>query len=363
MLDCLKNIVGVVKDPTPVITAGLTAGQIAALQVSTSGLFLDELPGGVHMKALKYSDVTKQFSDMALGALDLAAKNLEDDLILALRDKYDKSRKNFQGQIGQLSYATSLPVSRRYQYLRIKPVDYIDGIIKITRINFIFNGSGSFNLHVLQVPEGSVMGTVIKTIPVNITANQFKTVEFIGADVLQLPLIKDGQPVEHWFYYDTQEMPGALPKDMKISCGTCGVKSAVNDYVEITGGEFNDLSTLHIKTADNYTHGMVLDALVSCNTGSIFCREYNNEEAVAVVMAYSVWYKAGELLIEEVLKSPDVNRYTTQAREYLWGKRNHFVSLYGQRLKYLASIIDVQSSNCYVCRQSENQPTKGKIYS
>lgn len=360
MLDCLTGIVGVLKDPTPIITSGLSEGQITALQVSTSGLYLDELPGGVHMKALKYSDATKPFSDMSLAALNLACRNLESDLIVALTEKYQKSRKNFQGQIGQMSYATTLAVSKRYQYVRISPIDYIDGVLTITRFNLMFNGTGTIVLKLLEVPSDSVMGTEIKSYSIDVVANQFKTVDLTGEDILKLPLVKDGYAVEYWFYYDTEGV-NASPKDMKLSCQTCGVKSPVNDYVEITGGQMDDFTKLNARTVDNYSHGLVFDIAISCNTGGIFCKEYDAEEAVSITMAYAVWYHAGELLIEDVLKSPDVNRYTTQSREYLWGKRNHFRALYEQRIKFLAASIDVNQSNCYVCRQLENQPRKGKI--
>jgi hypothetical protein len=94
----------------------------------------------------------------------------------------------------------------------------------------------------------------------------------------------------------------------------------------------------------------------------LFCREYSEDDAVAVVMGYATWYKAGELLIEDVLKQPDVNRYTTMAREYLWGKRNHFRKEYENRIIYLAAVIDVMASNCYVCREQVNQPFFSGIY-
>lgn len=362
MLECLTDIVGVLKDPTPVITAGMTAGEIADLQKSTSGLFLDELPGGVHMKALKFSDVTKPFAAMAKNALELANKNLEDDLILAVREKYSKSRNNFKGQLGQLSYATTLQVTRRYQYVRIRPIDFIDGIITVNKFNAIFNQAGNITIYLLAVPRDTVTGDEINNFPLTVAANQFKTVDFLGENALNLPMIRGGELMEYWFIYDLFELgTGAAPKDMKLACRTCGGRAPVNDFIEVTGGELDSMTDLTYKSADNLAHGLVLDVSIACNTGGIFCKEYDGEEAVAVTMAYAVWFRAGELLIEEVLKAPDVNRFTTQGREYLWGKRNHFRSEYQDRIRYLSAVINVGTSNCYVCREVTNMPSKSGI--
>lgn len=362
MLECLTNIVGVLKEATPVITAGMTAGEIAELQKSTSGLFLDELPGGVHMKALKFSDVTKPFASMAENSIELANKNLEADLILAIRERYSKSRNNFKGQLGQLSYATTLQVSKRFQYVRLKPLDFIDGVITVNKFNAIFNQTGNIIIYLLEVPADTVTGVEIKSFPLSVTANQFKTVELTGENVLNLQMIKGGELMEYWFVYDLLELGyGAAPKDMKLSCRTCGGQAIVSDFVEITGGEMDSMADLTYKSIDNYAHGLVLDVSILCNTGGIFCKEYDNQEAVAVTMAYAVWYRAGELLIEEVLKAPDVNRFTTQGREYLWGKRNHFRKEYEDRLRYLSAVINVQQSNCYVCREITNMPNKSGI--
>ena len=95
----------------------------------------------------------------------------------------------------------------------------------------------------------------------------------------------------------------------------------------------------------------------------MFCAEYKATEAIAVTMAHAVRFKAGYLLIEEVLKSPDVNRFTTMDRTYLWGKRNHFDKDNMNRIAYLTETIDVYAFNCFVCKYKGNTPFFSGIYS
>ena len=84
----------------------------------------------------------------------------------------------------------------------------------------------------------------------------------------------------------------------------------------------------------------------------LICREYDRENAIAVTMAWAVMYKAGELLIESILNSNEINRYTMMNREALYGKRSHFRKEYETRIMYLAQVIDFSSSDCFICRDN-----------
>lgn len=362
MMACLTDIIGITVSDCECIIAGLSTEERDALAVSTSGLYLDDLPGGVHMKALKNIDSCKTFKVMATTARNNAARQLEDDLIVALNTKYTKSKRAFMGDIGRMSYAASLATSRRYQGIRIRPWDYSDGLITVNRFNIVVNETVNFTLKLLRVPKDTVMGEEIGSWPITATANTWFTQNLTTP--LKLPLIYNNELVEYWFYYDLQE-PGTTfaPKDNKIECSTCDVASGkLGDFVNVWGVQFDDLNALNAHISDSYAHGLSLSVSIKCDNESLFCREYNDQDAIAVTMAHAVRFKAGELLIEDVIKSPDVNRYTTMAREYLWGKRNHFRAEYDARIQYLAQTVNVEDSNCYVCRQIENQPFKTGIF-
>lgn len=365
-LNCLQNAVGITESDCACITQGLTSDEIASLRVSTSGLYLDNLPGGVHLKALNHVDQCRKMKAMAETAISNATKTTEDDLLVAINNKYTKSKNNFFGAIGRMSFASTLAAAHRFRGLRIRPTDYSNGVITLNKITALMNETASFPLMLYKVPYKSVMGELIETWTVNALANQYVNVAPVlpATYLKKLPLVENGELVEYWFVYDLQGET-FRPKDTKVDCSTCdrSGSAARLSFIESAGVSFSDINNLQYALTDPYSSGLVLDVSIKCDTEKLFCDEYNAQEAVAVVMAYCVYYKAGELLIEDVMKQPDVNRYTTMGKEYLWGKRNHFRTQYEQRITYLASVIDVGASNCYVCRETANQPFVSGIFS
>lgn len=357
MLECLTNIIGVTTSENQCITQGLTIDQKASIKLSTSGLFLDDLEGGVHLKAVTNADATKGFYNMATGAITGAVRRLEDDLIVAINNKYRKSRKNFEGTIGRMSFATSLNVSGTFQGLRLRASDYGDAVITISRINIIVNQTETFILYVYKVLQGETLGEIVTQYAVNATANTYTTIT--PTDPLKLQLTDQGNTYDYYFIWSRTEANGAFPKDTKIKCSTCEKSNGagIGEFIEAKGIQYTGtLGDFQGVITDEYSHGLILDASIRCDNERLFCREFKEDDAVSVTMAWASLYKAGELLIEEVLKSPDVNRYTTMDRTYLWGKRNHFKKNYEDRITYLAATIDVTASNCYVCRETANQP-------
>lgn len=366
MLTCLTGGIGITNSECECILEGLSDEQKAAIKISNSGLYLDDLEGGVHMKALKYADACEGLYSLGTGAIAGAAKRLEDDLIVALNNKYAKSKKTYIGDIGRMSYAATLNDAHRWQGIRVAPWDYSDGLMTLNRFSICVTQTVNFTLRVIRSLVGSdvVMGDEIASYPVTATANMW--FQYAPPTPLKMPLIFEGNPVQYWFVYDTTE--GAvpfLPKDNKIVCAPCELKgggSKQGDFVNVAGVGFASTSALNGAATDQWAHGLSLSVSIKCDNETLFCREYREDDAVAVTMAWAQLFKAGELLIEEVIKSPDVTRYTTMAREYLWGKRNHFRKEYETRITYLAETINVDASNCYVCRQNANDPFIAGIF-
>lgn len=357
MLQCLTEIVGVTTSDCECIVGGLTTEVREQLAKSTSGLYMDNLEGGVHLKALKFVDSCRDMAKMALTARDEAIRRTGDDLTIAVNNQYKKEKKNFVGQIGRMSYAASLGVSAPVQALKITPIDASDAILKITRIQLVLNNTATIALRLYRSLYGDdrfLLGEWSATIP----GNAYSEIPIVAP--LNLPLRVDGQPA---VYYFTYEIPaGVNPKDTIIRCQSCGGGvAAYAEYIDVKGAQMT--TDLKVVTSDMYSHGLVLDADLRCDDATLFCRQYDEDSAIATAMSYAVRYKAGELLIEDVLKQPDISRYTTMSREYLWGKRNHFRAEYDARIVWMAAKIDLSDSNCYVCRAVENQPFFTQILS
>lgn len=363
MLKCLTDIIGVTDSENDCILQGLTEEEITNLKKSTSGLLLDDLPGGAHMKAVKFADATKSFYMMAMDAKENAIKAMEDSLITALNTQYKKNRANFVGLVGAMSYAQNLATTGEWMALRLRPVDIGTTVFNLTKITLAVNLGATFNIYLYKVPYGSAAGQFVRQWQISTAPNAYTSLFVDQAEGgARLPLAENGEAVEYWFLWSRTESGGAVPKDTKVkSCSHCE-KTGLENFMEVNGVSLNDLTNFTAGYADNYTRGMILEGSVKCDNEALMCGEYNGDDAVAISMAYAVWYKAGELLIEDVLKSPDLNRYTTMDRTYLWGKRNHFRAEFDKRITYLAAAIDVTASNCYLCRSAPNQPFAAPIF-
>ena len=366
MLECLKNIVGITKEDTQCLTGGLPAEVLAQLKLSNSDRFVDDLPGGVHLKALRWIDGARTMADIALKARDNAILNLEADLTLGIAEKYESGKSSFIGTLGRASYSGSLPAGKRWRGMQIVPIEESDAGITLTRIQAIFTQGGTVPVHIYRVPKGSVQGELIYTADIQATPNAF--VDYYLPTPLYLPFMINNymDEVEYWVLYDTQ-VTGVpfVPKDTKISCSSCDSRAAniLADYANIYGVTLDTPDNLLGKTVDIYSQGLILYVDIRCTTGQLVCREYDNRNAISVAMAWAVWYKTGELLIQDVRKSPDVNRYTQMSDEQLRNRAATFQREYANRIKYLVDGVDVKSSNCYICKAVVNQPVTGGILS
>lgn len=361
MLDCFKNMIGVTTSECQCIITGLTTAQREELADSKSGLYLDNLEGGIHMKVLKNVDACKSMYDMTTTARDEAIQMLEDDLVVALSTHYKQDKKGFAGHIGRPMYAQNLNVAGG-QGIKISPVAFMDAFITIDQIQIIVNQTANINLKLYKRLGGNGFLEEMESWDISAIGNAYTSATL--SEPLKLPIREGENIIEYYFHYVPPT--GVFPKDTvnaNTSCSSCGGRPAYEQYVKVQGVKMADINNPFSISTDSFSHGLIISTSIQCDEGLLFCREYADNKAVKNVMNYAARYKAGELLIEDVLKQPDINRYTTMDKERLWGKRNHFRKEYETRILWLANKIDVSSSNCYVCDQKQNQPTYTEILS
>lgn len=348
-MECLKNIIGITKTECPCIIEGLTPEEIAELRESESGLYMDDLAGGVNFQGIKFLDTCKDFAKMNISARDLAIKTLMDDVTVALSKKYKAGKPAYIGFIGKPTYASTLNLTNQYQFLKITPRTASDAVVRLQTFKFIADRTASIDFKILKVGKGfNQFESIVFEKTVEAVANAYVVIE-LPRGGLPLPLRENSELYEYFIVWD-RGITGMNTKDIKCNCN-CGAGSdEFGGYIEVSGGQLDSLDNLNEATKDAYTHGISLNVDIRCVTGDLICREYNNEDAVAVTMAWATMYKTGELLIESVMASKEVNRYTLMNREYLWGKRNHFIKEYESRVHYLADQIDINSSDCFVCK-------------
>lgn len=350
VLECLENIIGITESQCQCLISGLTQNEIDALKVSKSGLYTDDLDGGIHLKTLSGVDACKGFAKLSLDARSEAIKRTSHDVVLMLNQKFSKKKDPFNGSIGTLTISQPHIMLKRYGGMKLKPKDLSDGLLTITGGSIALSYNGSVDLLLVKAFVGSNIGTLIETIPVTSSSSGF--VNFQLQSPLNLTLQSEKQAVEYYILFDRTLLAGGQPMNNKTSCNCGTAEKYLKQYIDVLGVELDNIEQLTNASTDGFAHGLSLNISISCSNNNFICREFNENDAVSLVLAYCVLFKTQELIIESVLGSPEINRYTMMHREYLWGKRNHFRAEYESRIKYLGmdGVIDINDTDCYICK-------------
>ena len=344
-MECLEQIIGITKDNCPCIQKDLTTEEIQELGISKSGLFLEELEGGLFLRNVVQLDKCKTFLEIQKSAIETAKKHYETDLLGKLNQKFQVKKTAFIGDIGRPSYTGSLDVSERLQFLKIAANKDSDAIVHLNSVRIFLNQDTTTKFWLYEIEEGQTEGRIILENEVS-SQNQILAIP-INA---QLPLKRRGIYLNYYLIFE--RLGEVKPRNIKVSCG-CSGGDGFSKFIQVSGGQSEGFSSLSTSSNDQFTHGFSIDVQIKCEAGNLICREYDGNDAISLVTAFAILYKAGELVIENVMNSAEVNRFTMLSREHLWGKRNHFRKEYFDRIDYLSKSIDVSSSDCFICRSDD----------
>ena len=365
MPTCLEKIIGVTDNQTIPSYADIDAGLKTEIAISSSGLYMDRLTGGIDLMAVDTEDYMTSVLNLAVKARDQASKILNDELLLAINNRFHPAKTKYIGFIGRRSVSSTLSSSGNIQGQRYRMHEPIAGYISISQIGVNVNGSGAFNVYVARCDANSKETLeLLYTFPVTSIANTWVNANLSSAAPgLKLPMEIDGVAQEYYIYWKRDEAGGFYPKDNDIKCGTCGSKNAnaaLSGFMNYNGISLADINNVKNVSTDNMGHGLSVNAVVSCDHTLVVCREYEKKDAVQLMMNWAALYKAGELWIEYIIQSGFVNRDNMQNREYFWGKRNHFQKEFNERITAIANAMELGETNCYVCK--DDTMTKGTIY-
>lgn len=318
--------------------------------VGKTEVYLDELDG-LGLSLLNASSTCEEGSlwDMMAKARTNATLAFKTDLLSAIENNFVSKRPNYSGLLGQTTFTSTLPISTPYagQVITFKPIVGAKMIVK--RIGLIMNVSVPVTVSVYNNDENKT--NPIGTYTINSVAN---SIAFgVLSTPLELPLwSKNINDLEYYFVYS---ISGFQPKNNKTECVPCsgGVKNVVwNNWVNLNGisGSTNDYSTFNKTETLN---GLVVDAEFKCDASRIICSEeypIDFETGRGMQMAYAIRFKAGDILLNNILSSPEINRYTMIDREALYGKRNWCRSNYQDWIKYLSENTPIINNDCWICK-------------
>jgi len=357
--DCLSYAIGLSRTTCECFDSGKPSNA----NTSDSGLYIDELEG-LRLNAIKST------ADCEAGGLwsilerarDNSRIAFKSDLMTSLIErKLTQKREPFKGVIGAAEFKNTLSVTNTYAGVRIYCANIISGVMTIDRIGLVFGGAGTFDVEVYN----SYSSTPIATYSVTSTTNSLTWFTL----TTPLELVMNDNYSENPNYYIIYETAGnPQPKDIKASCGCNSSmykyywnpsspvfksyeKYRWSEYIMLTGTQGDTLTERADWATNGYLNGLMLDVNFRCNTSELICKQNLNYEAnpLALAMAYAMRFKAGAIVIDEILSSSQINRYTMMDRETMSDKRNKFIKEYNTRVQWIAKEMNWKANDCLKC--------------
>lgn len=348
-MSCLDKVIKLSRTECPCYTesedfpADINEGQAEVYLDELEGLNLDSINGG--------ADCSKgNVWEMMDRARDNASKALKADLLSCMESNYVAKRPNYSGFVGETQANSTLTFSQTRAGMLWLPHKVIGGKAKIKRIGVFMNAVAAVSVSIYDNDQN--YNTPLATYTINSAVN---TPQYaVLSPALEVPLWKqNGDKIEYYFVYT---ISGFMPRNNKSQCIPCsgGVKDvAWNNWLQVYGirGNGNDFKNFS-RTSE--LNGLIIDAEFMCNAGRAICSdEYPldfENSGRAMQIAYAIRFKAGAILIDNILSSPEINRYTMLDREALYGKRNHYRSKYEQWIQYLCENTEAINNDCWACK-------------
>jgi hypothetical protein len=344
--------------------------------ISKSNLYLDELEGMDLNKINAASDCGKgSLWELMDKARSNAIMAYIGDMNAGLFQKYQLKRNPFKGAIGGSQARNTLTLGNTYAGLRIFCGDIVSGKLKITGINTYFTASGTITLW-LYNNNNELLNTVI----VDTQANTFK--KNVLATPIELELHDDYvHNREYYLFY--QYDAANKPKSNTVSCGCDGFKPIFNvdkpycyltqtnkrygwsNWLMVGGVTFDtidfDCDEIIYGNVSNYMNGLSLDVELSCDVNEVLCQDSFDfvTNPLAIATAHAIRYKAGQLLIADILGSGNVSRYTMMDGDMLQKFYVEYGNKYKERIDWSTATLDITANDCLECRDMIKLVKKG----
>jgi hypothetical protein len=360
--DCLSTIIGLSRTNCECFDDNKPADAA----VSDSGIYLDEIDG----LPLRLSESASDCEEGSLWDILEKSRNnaipiFKTDLMASLNQKYKQRRNPFKGVIGGSKFKNSISVPGTHGGVRIYCANIISGVMTIRRIGLAFELADTFDIELYN----NVDDQPIQTFTVTTQANKF--VWYDLPIPVEIEMSDDtGENPEYYLIYS---VTSNKPKDVRAGCGCGGgsykyywnrenpmfrtyERERWSEYIMLTGTQGNDISDRENWSTREQLNGIILDAEFSCKNLELICKQSFNYEsnAEAFVMAYAIRFRAAASIIDKILTSGNIDRYTMMEREPLMGKKNTFLKEYKERIAYLTDNINWKANDCLACKDFDD---------
>lgn len=320
-----------------------------------SEVYLDELEG-LSLGSLAGTENCEQGDLWAMmeKARTNATMQFKADLLTCIGSNFKPRRKDFSGVIGETNFNATLNLTQNQAGIVLRPYEIVGANFELKRIGLLFNATGPITINVYSNED---ITTPIASYNMTTTANALQYVDL--ATPLNLPLWSE--KVNQLQYFIVYDIDGSvMPKNNKIDCG-CGKQvsaTTFKSWMDVLGVKGNSSGSLLNFATSKELNGLVLDGAFTCDKTRLICSDnypldFEHDER-AMYIAYGIRFKAGQMLVQLILDSENINRYTILGREALYGKRASYEKKYNDIIDWLCQNTEVTNTDCLACRPNPN---------
>lgn len=340
-MECLNNVVGLSRTECECIEASIPAED----RISLSGIYIDEVEGGLNLTAIDKIDC-QSFVEKAKSARKRAIDMFVEQIVASYRTAPNKNRfRPFNNRIGKTSSLRVLNVPQ-YAGLRLRSNLTKGAYLTIEKIGLIINQEADVTVNIYkEYRNDNLPLELVASIPNIATIANLPSLKTLEAP-LKLPLYDENiSAINYYVVYDTSLY--GQPRDNAASCGCGGSEAILKTFMTPEGAYAGSLEGLKTSSS-TYANGVFIDGKIECVISELVCELLKLDESNTI--AHAIAYKAQELLIEDIIGSGNINRFTMLSKEHLWGKRNHFRKEFDDRIIWLSETFTAdQLTDCLMC--------------
>ena len=371
--DCLKNLVGLSRSDC----SCFEDDRPADFQTSLSGLYIaDELNLSVTNSA---ADCEKGgVWDILETSRDRAINEFVMDYMHGIQSRYGDAFTPFYSSnhkdrfIGKnnISSAKINPVSN-VAAMKINPRCIKGGVLTIEGVELALNNIQIPTSVDVKLFKSNDLINPIDTATINLTAQ--KTFFYAAfSKPIRIDLSDSDYDNSELYYYLAYQIPqGATIPRAKIYEGcNCSKGSILKynvwaQYISIDGVSAIDFENLDKpRYSNSYTMGLRIKATASCDRISWLCELANDFNELLTLgdkdfkyasdLAYTINSRAKEIVLDTILRSPNINRLTMFAKDSVRDLRNRYRKQYAGYLQWMINNIPLHRNDCLTCHNDRS---------
>lgn len=339
--ECFDKIIGLTQADCPCL-----ANKPEGWNESLSGYFVDDMEYGIPLPSIGNAADCGAGSiwDLVNRARTEAVRDFIADFSIMITQANHKPFGGYQGPLANYkeSHNSTLKNLKQWAGAKYSPIRYKGVSMRLTELCGFFAGNGPVEVFLYSSLD---FDTPIDSFIIQAVTNRKAC--FVLPTPLDLPLSRNGQPIDYYFVYDSTAIK---PLNLKWDCG-CGSKPPLYSYMNGGGFDVSGLNEMeYVNGVTDNVNGLMPMVQIGCDTTGWLCRDWDYlTDPFARVMANTVMYYSIMKLAGFILNSSRINFYTLLKREELFGKRASMRKKIEFNMNYLIDNIPPGASDCIDC--------------